>query len=82
MTIILGVNINFMKGFHDLAEYEYFDKYTHETKTDNLDGYHQINHHWTKDFYGEENAKILDKVSEITCNWPGLAGGKEILQQQ
>ena len=30
-----------------------------------FDGYHQINHHWTKDFYGEENAKILDKVSEI-----------------
>ena len=48
-----------------MREYEYFDKYTHETKMDNLDGYHQINHHWTKDFYGEENAKILDKVSEI-----------------
>ena len=43
---------------------------------DNLDGYHQINHHWTKDFYGEENAKILDKVSEIAHTIPGLAGGK------
>ena len=30
-----------------------------------------------KDFYGEENAKILDKVSEIAHTAPGLAGGKE-----
>ena len=72
----LGVNINFMKGPR-FAEFESFDKYTHETTIDNLDGYHQINHHWTKDFYGEENAKILDKVSEIAHTAPGLAGGKE-----
>ena len=45
---------------------------------DNLDGYHQINHHWTKDFYGEENAKILDKVSEISCIQPMVfEGGKK-----
>ena len=72
----LGVMIAFMKG-PKFAEYEYFDRYTGETKTDNLDGYHQINHHWTKDFYGEENAKILDKVSEIAHTAPGLAGGKK-----
>ena len=71
----LGVNINFMKGPR-FAEYEYFDKYTHETKMDNLDGYHQINHFHTKDFYGEENAKILDKVSEIAHTAPAKNGGK------
>ena len=63
----LGVNINFMKGPR-FAEFEYFDRYTHETKIGNLDGYDQINHssmYTLTNFYGEENAKILGKVSEI-----------------
>ena len=72
----LGVNINFMKGPR-FAEFETRDRYTGVWSIDNLDGNHQINHFHTKDFYGEENAKILDKVSEIAHTAPGLAGGKE-----
>ena len=71
----LGVNINFMKVSR-FAEFESRDRYTNEITIDNLDGYHQINHHWTKDFYGEENAKILDKVSEIAHTAPAKNGGK------
>ena len=68
-----------MKGPR-FAEFEYFDRYTHETKIGNLDGHDQINHssmYTLTNFYGEENAKILDKVSEIAHTAPGLAGGKE-----
>ena len=72
----LGVNINFMKGPR-FAEYEYFDRYSGEMKTDNLDGHHQINHFHLESFYGKENAEILGKVSEIAHTAPGLAGGKE-----
>ena len=75
----LGVNINFMEGPR-FSEYEYFDRYTHETKIGNLDSHDQINHssmYTLTNFYGEENAKILDKVSEIAHTAPGLAGGKE-----
>ena len=72
----LGVNVNFMKGPR-FAEFETRDRYTGVWSVDNLDGNHQINHFHTKDFYGEENAKILDKVSEIAHTAPGLAGGKE-----
>ena len=48
-----------------------------ETKTDNLnDGeHHQINHHWLEDFYGKENAKILEKFLRLHI-LPGHAGGK------
>jgi len=72
----LGVNVNFMNGPR-FAEFETRDRYTGLWSMDNLDGNHQINHFHTKDFYGEENAKILDKVSEIAPTAPGLAGGKE-----
>ena len=72
----LGVNINFMKGPR-FAEYEYFDRYSGEMKTDNLDGHHQINHFHLESFYGKENAEILGKVSEIAHTAPGLAGGKK-----
>ena len=71
----LGVNINFMEGPR-FAEFESFDRYTHETTIENLDGHHQINHFHLENFYGEENAKILGKVSEIAHTAPGLAGGK------
>jgi hypothetical protein len=74
----LGVKIAFMKGPR-FAEFEYFDRYTHETKTGNLDGHHQINASsmdTLTNFYGEENAKILNKVSEIAHTAPGKAGGK------
>ena len=70
----LGVMIAFMKGPR-FAEFESFDRYTHETTIDNLDGHHQLNHFHTH-FYGEDNAKIIDKVSEIAHTAPGLAGGK------
>jgi len=72
----LGVNVNFMKGPR-FAEFESFDRYTHETTIENLDGHHQINHFHLENFYGEDNAKILGKVSEIAHTAPGLAGGKE-----
>ena len=71
----LGVMIAFMKG-PKFAEYEYFDRYAHETKIGNLDGHEQLNHFHTESFYGKENAKIIDKVSEIAHTAPGLAGGK------
>jgi len=70
----LGVMIAFMKGPR-FAEFESFDRYTHETTIDNLDGHHQLNHFHTH-FYGDDNAKIIDKVSEIAHTAPGLAGGK------
>ena len=72
----LGVNINFMKGPR-FAEFESMDRYTGVWSMENLDGYHQINHFHLENFYGEENAKILGKVSEIAHTAPGLAGGKE-----
>jgi len=72
----LGVNINFMKGPR-FAEFETMDRTSGQWYMDNLDGYHQINHFHIKDFYGEENAKVLEKVSEIAHTAPGLAGGKK-----
>jgi len=70
----LGVMIAFMKGPR-FAEFETRDRFTHEMMPDNLDGHHQLNHFHTH-FYGEVNAKIIDKVSEIAHTAPGLAGGK------
>ena len=75
----LGVNINFMKGPR-FAEFETMDRYTGVWSMENLDGHHQINHssmYTLTNFYGEENAKILGKVSEIAYTAPGLAGGKK-----
>ena len=73
----LGVNINFMKG-PAFKDFEYFDRYTHETKIGTLnEDHHQINHFHLEDFYGKENAEILGKVSEIAHTAPGLAGGKK-----
>ena len=71
----LGVNINFMKGPR-FAEYEYFDRYSGEMKTDNLDGHHQINHFHLESFYGKENAEILGKIHTISLTAPAKNGGK------
>ena len=73
----LGVMIAFMKG-PKFAEYEYFDRYANETKVGNLsDGeHHQINQHWLEEFYGKENAKILDKIHVIAKTAPAKNGGK------
>ena len=71
----LGVNINFMKGPR-FSEYEYFDRYSGEMKTDNLDGHHQINHFHLESFYGKENAEILGKIHTISLTAPAKNGGK------
>ena len=73
-----SVTIALMKG-PAFKDYEYFDRYTHETKVGNLsDGeHHQINQFHLESFYGKENAEILGKVSEIAHTAPGLAGGKK-----
>tara|TARA_R100001510_G_C7645678_1_gene203040 strand:+ start:1544 stop:1966 length:423 start_codon:yes stop_codon:yes gene_type:complete len=70
-----SVSIAFMKGTA-FKDYEYRDRYTHETKIGTLnEGHHQINHYHLEDFYGEENAKILNKVSEIAHTAPAKNGG-------
>ena len=72
----LGVNINFMKGPR-FAEFEYFDRYTHETKIGTLnEDHHQINQYHLEDFYGKENAKVLDKIHSIALTAPAKNGGK------
>ena len=72
----LGVNVNFMNGPR-FAEFESFDRYTHETTIENLDGHHQINHFYhLEDFYGKENAKVLDKIHSIALTAPANNGGK------
>ena len=73
----LGVMIALMKG-PAFKDFEYLDRYTHETKIGTLnEDHHQINHFHLEDFYGKENAEILGKVSEIAHTAPGLAGGKK-----
>ena len=61
-----SVTISMMKG--TFAEFEYFDRYTHEYKKGTLgdnNGYDQINTYHTGDFYGKENAAIFDKIVKI-----------------
>ena len=38
-------------------------------------GYHQLNHKWAVDFYGEENGKIIEKVVKIAKTAPLGKGG-------
>ena len=67
-----SVTVAFMKG-PAFAEFEYFDRYTHEYKKGTLgqnDGYDQINTYHTGDFYGKENAKIFDKIVKIAKTAP------------
>ena len=62
-----SVTIAIMKG-PAFAEFEYFDRYTHEYKKGTLgdnNGYDQINTYHTGDFYGKENAAIFDKIVKI-----------------
>ena len=72
-----SVTISLMKG-PAFKDHEYFDRYAQETKVGNLsDGeHHQINQHWLEEFYGKENAKILDKIHVIAKTAPAKNGGK------
>ena len=69
-----GVCITFKSGpaFEKAMVYDRYDGCDKEV---NINEYTQINHYHTH-FYGENNAKILDKVSEIAHTAPGIAGGK------
>ena len=73
-----SVSIALMKG-PAFKDYEYFDRYANETKVGNLsDGeHHQINQFHLEDFYGKENAEILDKIHVIAKTAPAKNGGKE-----
>ena len=71
-----SVTIALMKG-PAFKDYEYFDKYTHETKIGTLNkDHHQINQYHLEDFYGKENAKVLDKIHSIALTAPAKNGGK------
>ena len=71
-----SVTIALMKG-PAFKDYEYFDRYAHETKVGTLnDGHHQINQYHLEDFYGKENAKVLDKIHSIALTAPAKNGGK------
>ena len=72
-----SVTISLMKGAA-FKDHEYFDRYAQETKVGNLsDGeHHQINQHWLEEFYGKENAKVLDKIHIIAKTAPAKNGGK------
>ena len=72
-----SVTIALMKG-PAFKDYEYFDRYTHETKIGTLnEDHHQINQYHLEDFYGKENAKVLDKIHSIALTAPANNGGKE-----
>jgi hypothetical protein len=70
-----GVRVTFKEGpaFEKATVY---DRYERCEKEVDINGYEQINHYHTESFYGKENAKILDKVSEIAHTAPGIAGGR------
>ena len=71
-----SVTIALMKG-PAFKDYEYFDRYTHETKIGTLNkDHHQINQYLLEDFYGKENAKVLDKIHSIALTAPAKNGGK------
>tara|TARA_E500000178_G_scaffold285914_1_gene287557 strand:+ start:226 stop:648 length:423 start_codon:yes stop_codon:yes gene_type:complete len=71
-----SVTIALMKG-PAFKDYEYFDRYTHETKIGTLnEDHHQINQYHLESFYGKENAKVLDKIHSIALTAPAKNGGK------
>ena len=71
-----SVTIALMKG-PAFKDYEYFDRYAHETKVGTLnDGHHQINQYHLEDVYGKEKAKVLDKIHSIALTAPAKNGGK------
>ena len=71
-----SVTIALMKG-PAFKDYEYFDRYTHETKIGTLnEDHHQINQYHLEDLYGKENAKVLDKIHSIALTAPANNGGK------
>ena len=71
-----SVTIALMKG-PAFKDYEYFDRYTHETKIGTLnEDHHQINQYHLESFYGKENAKVLDKIHSIALTAPAKYGGK------
>ena len=67
---IYSVTVSFMKG-PSFKDWEYRDRYTGEMKVGSLnDGeHHQINHFYTTDFYGIENAKIISENLKNTDNF-------------
>lgn len=69
-----GVRIAFKKG-PAFEKSMVYDRYEGCEKEVNINEYTQINHYHTH-FYGENNAEILDRVSEIAHTAPGIAGGK------
>ena len=72
-----SVSVSIMKG-PAFKDWNYRDRWTQEIKVGSLNNeHHQINHYYTEDFYGKENAKILDKVYKIMKVAPSLNGGKE-----
>ena len=70
-----GVRITFKEG-PAFETTKRFDRYTHEEVDVDINGYEQVNPYHAERLYGEKNAKIIDKVSEIAHTAPGLAGGK------
>lgn len=70
-----GVRITFKEGpaFEVTARY---DSYAQKDAEVDINNYSQINHYHAERLYGENNAKIIEKVSEIAHTAPGLAGGK------
>ena len=70
-----GVRVQFVEG-PAFKQHKRWDRYDHCEKTVDINSYEQLNHFHTESMYGEDNAKIIDKVSEIAHTAPGLAGGR------
>lgn len=70
-----GVRVTFKKGpaFETFTRY---NPYAGEEQTVDINSHEQLNHYHTERLYGENNAQIIDRVSEIAHTAPGLAGGK------
>ena len=69
-----GVRIAFMEG-KAWKPHTSIDRYTGEGVVWTGEGYHQLNHKWAVDFYGEENGKIIEKVVKIAKTAPLGKGG-------
>ena len=68
-----SVTVAFMKG----PAWETFqtrDRYTGEMHDDAMGDHEQLNHRWAKEFYGEKNGAIIEKVEKIIKTAPYKAG--------
>jgi len=70
-----GVRVTFKQG-PAFEITKRFDPYKHEEIEVDINGYEQINHYHAEKLYGENNAKIIEKVSEIVHTAPAKAGGR------